>query len=137
MKADNVPQDAGKLDGEKELCYAVDAEGNYTTVQSAGWQAKNITLDQAWTYINEQVQSALTKIKAGEQSNLAYFMALNQMDLKLLSDYSNYSRRQIKKHLKPKNFKTLSSDVLQNYAHIFRISVQDLTADLTREVHGR
>ena len=128
MKIKNVPNDEGKLDGMKELCYAVDDSGKYVTVQSEGWVAKNTTLDQAWDFINEQVQIALQNIKAGTQSNLAYFMAVNMMDIKLLSDYSGYSKRTIKKHLRPHVFKELKQDILENYASIFRISVDEITS---------
>ena len=126
MQVKNVPNDAGKLEGEKELCYAVDENGKYVTVQSEGWSAKNTALDQAWDFINEQVQIALQKINCGEQSNLAYFMAINMMDIKLMSGYSGYSKRRIKKHLQPGIFEKLDQQVLQNYADIFRVSVEEL-----------
>lgn len=129
MKIEQVPQDAGKLDGEKELCYAVDEKGNYVTVQSSGWRAKNITLDQAWDYIKEQVDEARKQIQAGKQSNLAYFMAINQMDIKLLASYSGFSRWKIKKHLKPKHFNQLDSEILKQYASIFRVPVDQLKAE--------
>ena len=128
MQIKNVPNDGGKLDGEKELCYAVDENGKYVTVQSEGWVAKNTTLDQAWEFINEQVQIALQKINSGKQSNLAYFMALRMMDIKLLSDYSGYSKRLIKKHLRPEIFGQLDQQVLKNYATLFRISVEELVS---------
>lgn len=122
MKHSQVPQDAGKLDGQKELCYAVDEDGRYTTVQSEGWAAKNTTLDQAWSYVNKEVEQAHQKVLCGEQSILAYWMALNMMDIGLLSSYTGYSRRKIKQHLKPKKFQTLEKSVLKKYAWVFRIS---------------
>ena len=127
MRVEKVPHDAGKLDGEKELCYAVDKNGNYVTVQSEGWEAKNTTLDQAWDFVQDQIKEAEKKILAGDQSNLAYWMAVNMMELKLLSDYSGFSKRKIKKHLRPKIFENLDSAVLEKYAYIFKISIDQLT----------
>jgi len=58
---------------------------------------------------------------------------VNQMDLRLLSGYSGYSKRKIKKHLLPSIFKRLDLEVLENYATIFRISVDQLIAELESE----
>lgn len=126
MKRSNVPQDAGKLEGQKELCYAIDDDGHYTTVQSEGWIAKNTTLDQAWDYVNIEVEQAHQKVLSGEQSILAYWMALNMMDLRLLADYSGLSIRKIKKHLKPHIFNNLEPTLLEKYAWVFRISIEQL-----------
>lgn len=126
MRVEKVPHDAGKMDGEKELCYAIDENGNYVTVQSEGWEAKNTTLDQAWDFIHGQIKEAEKKVQAGEQSNIAYWMAVNMMELKLLSDYSGFSKRIIKKHLSPKVFENLDSAVLEKYAYIFKISIDQL-----------
>ena len=127
MRVEKVPHDVGKMGGEKELCYAVDENGNYVTVQSEGWEAKNTTLDQAWDFVQSQITAAGKKVQAGEQSNLAYWMAVNMMELKLLSDYSGFSKRKIKKHLCPKVFENLDTAVLEKYAYIFKISIKQLT----------
>ena len=71
MKMDEVPNDAGKIEGEKELCYAEDTDGRYVTVKSEGWEAKNIALDQAWDYIQQDIQKAIKGIHRGEKSTLA------------------------------------------------------------------
>lgn len=126
MKRSLVPQDTGKLEGQKELCYAIDDDGHYTTVQSEGWVAKNTTLDQAWSYVNMEVEQAHQAVLSGEKSMLAYWMALNMMDINLLSNYSGFSRRKIKIHLKPLKFENLEKTVLEKYAWVFRISLEQL-----------
>ena len=49
MKKDEVPQDTSNLETAKlkELYYAIDDDGNYTTVNSSGWDPKTIALNQA------------------------------------------------------------------------------------------
>jgi len=128
MKIDEVPNDAGKLDGEKELCYAEDEQGHYTAVQSEGWVAKNITLDQAWSFIHEELNQVKENIRQGKFSNLAYYMALNQMDVKLLSEYSGFSKHRIRRHLKPDVFLGLNRKILEVYAWLFKISMEELQA---------
>ena len=50
MKTTDVPQDdANMLQGKfREPVYSLDAEGNYTTVKSVGWDAKNEVMKEAW-----------------------------------------------------------------------------------------
>ena len=58
MKIDQVPQDQGMIDGDRhEVCYAVNKQGRYVLVQSAGWEPKNVVNDQAWELIKEKVES--------------------------------------------------------------------------------
>lgn len=47
------------------------------------------------------------------------------MDLGILADYTGFWKWQIKRHLKPEVFKTLSDKKLQRYAEVFNVSVAD------------
>lgn len=126
MDKDHVPQDQGMLGGEKELCYAVDEQGKYVTVQSLGWEVKEIAIAQAWDLIHEQVAQAKEKVRKGELSPLAYYMAKNQMSAGLLAKYAGIWRWRVKRHLRPAVFKKLSASVRQRYADVFKISVERL-----------
>ena len=127
MKKDKVPQDkGGMMDGGRELCYAVDGNGKYTTVKSCGWEAKQIVNDQAWGLVKEKANDIKNRVLSGELSPLAYHMARNQMDIGLLSDYVGISKRKIKKHLNPGNFNELDTSVLERYARAFSLTVDEL-----------
>ena len=54
MKKDEVPQDQGNLSSNsmKELVYATDENGNYTTALSSGWEPKTIALSSSIDEIN-------------------------------------------------------------------------------------
>lgn len=126
MKKNEVPQDNGINEGQREVCYAVDENGRYVQAHSLGWEPKNVVLDQAWEVIRKQIAEVIEKIKANELSPLAYYMTKNLMDYKLLAQYAGYSKRRVKKHLKAKHFEKLDETVLQNYASLFKISVEEL-----------
>ena len=49
------------------------------------------------------------------------------MGIKLLSQYTGFSRRKIRKHLKPGVFSDLDDAILQKYAEAFNISLEELT----------
>lgn len=128
MKREQVPQDDENLmDGRgRELCYAVDENGNYVQVLSSGWAPKNAALLQAWEQINEETKEALALVKAGKVSPLAFFMARGMFDVALLSAYIDLPKRKIRAHLEPDNFRHLDDLTLGKYAEAFNVSVDEL-----------
>jgi|SRR5690606_18073789 len=127
MKKDQVPQDNGSLSKvAQELCYAVDENGNYTTVQSSGWEVKSAALDESMQLIQERVEETKKEVEAGNLSPLAYFMEVHRMDLQILSAYVGIHRWFVKRHFNPKRFRKLSDKTLKKYADVFEISVEEL-----------
>ena len=129
MKKEEVPQDLSSLGKiTKEVCYATDEAGKYTTELSQGWDVKISALDAAWQDIGERVEAAKAKVLRGEASPLLYFMELKLMDIKVLAGYTGFWKWQIKRHLQPTVFKKLSDRALRRYAEVFEISVADLSS---------
>ena len=127
MKKDEVPQDPGSLGKvTREICYATDDKGKYTTELSQGWEVKTGALDVAWQDIAERVSAAAEKVLRGEASPLLYFMELKLMDAAVLADYAGLWKWQVKRHLRPAVFSRLSDRKLQRYAELFEISVNEL-----------
>jgi hypothetical protein len=128
MKKEEVPQDEGKLAKKNinELCYAVDENGNYTTVQSSGWDVKSAALDESMDLINERIEQTKKDIFDGKTSPIAYFMELHKMDLPLLANYAGIHRFFVKRHLKPGRFRKLSDKTLKKYADVFEIELDEL-----------
>ncbi len=127
MKKEDVPQDVSALGKiTKEVCYATDSEGKYTTELSKGWDVKITALDKAWEDIDQRIEAARQKVLKGEVSPLLFFMEKGIMDISLLADYTGFWQWQIKRHLKPNVFKNLSDKKLQRYAEVFNVSVDDL-----------
>ena len=127
MKKEDVPQDVSALGKiTKEVCYATDSEGKYTTELSKGWDVKITALDKAWEDIDIRIENARKKVLNGEASPLLFFMEKGIMDISLLADYTGFWQWQIKRHLKPDVFNNLSEKKLQRYAEVFNVSVEDL-----------
>lgn len=127
MKKEDVPQDVSALGKiTKEVCYATDSEGKYTTELSKGWDVKITALNKAWEDIDQRIEAAREKVLKGEVSPLLFFMEKGIMDISLLADYTGFWQWQIKRHLKPDVFKNLSNKRLQRYAEVFNVSVDDL-----------
>lgn len=128
MKIEDVPQDLKYLQGTiiRDLDYAVDDDGQYRAVMSSGWTPKNDALEITMDEIYEQCDEILERVRAGETSPLEYHAARNLMPIDLLSDYSGFSKRTIRKHFDPEVFAKLSEDTLEKYAEVLRITIDEL-----------
>ncbi len=133
MKKEEIPQDDSALNKlTKEVCYAVDSSGNYTTELSTGWDVKAKALDVAWEDIEQRIAAARQKVVNKEASPLLFFIEYRLMDIAILSSYTGFWKWQIKRHLKPAVFEKLPDKKLQRYAEVFNVSVEDLK---TMNVH--
>jgi hypothetical protein len=129
MKIEDVPLDGKYLkedDIVRNVDYATDSEGKYHAVSSIGWEVKNDALELALDEVNERCQEILEKIKRGESSPLEYHAEKNLMPIDLLSDYSGFSKRTIRKHFDPLVFAKLDDETLSVYADVLRITVEEL-----------
>ncbi|WP_179008973.1 hypothetical protein [Winogradskyella forsetii] len=128
MKKKDVPQDESGLekDNIKEICYAVDEKGDYTTIKSTGWDPKTIALDNALQEINERINDAKARVLNGETSPIEYYMECHKMDIGILASYVGKFQWQVKRHFKVKTFNNLSHKMLEKYADVFDISVEQL-----------
>ncbi|MBS1773301.1 MAG: hypothetical protein JST82_10585 [Bacteroidetes bacterium] len=131
MKVNEVPQDPKDFrEGAKvkKVIYAVDDDGKYTSVNSAGWEAENFATKQAWDAIDEELAETAEKVKAGELSPIAYYMHKCLMEPSLLAKYVGKWQWQVNKHMKPSGFNKLSADMLSKYAKAFNITIEELTS---------
>ena len=133
MKKEEIPQDDGALNKlTKEVVYAVDSLGNYTTELSTGWDVKTTALDAAWEDIEQRIENAKQKVLKNEASPILYFIELRLMDIGLVAAYTGFWKWTVKQHLKPAAFNKLSEKKLQQYADAFNVTVAQLK---TMNVH--
>ncbi|MBJ2173115.1 hypothetical protein JBL43_02620 [Aureibaculum sp. A20] len=128
MKKSEVPQDKSNLESAnfRELCYAVDENGEYTTENSTGWDPKTIALDNAIQDIKERIDAAKKRVEANASSPIDYYMEVNKMDLPILASYVGLWQWRVKRHFKPQAFKKLNTKILQKYADVFDITIEQL-----------
>lgn len=110
----------------REVDYAVDESGKYTSVLSSGWEVKTSALDLAWDDIKLRVKEAEEKVRSGQASPVLFFMELRLMDPGILAAYTGYWQWQVKRHMKANVFNKLSDKKLQKYADLFEITLEEL-----------
>ena len=129
MNINEVPQDdngflkAGKV---RDVCYAVDEYGNYKQVLSLGWKPKNDAMKQAWEEVNEKIEEVRMKVLKGELSPIAYYQEKNLMTPAILAQYTGFANWRVKRHMKPSVFKKLKPSILQRYAEVFNLTMEEL-----------
>ena len=128
MKKEEVPQDLYYFKDNviRDLMYAVDENGHYTSVVSDGWSVKNDALGAVWDDIREQCEEIRRRVLAKEVSPLAYHIKKSLQDIGMLSAYSGVPKRIIRKHLKYDEFMKSDESTLQKYADAMRITVEEL-----------
>ncbi len=128
MKKNEVPQDESFLSKKNisELYYVVDEDGHFTTEQSSGWEAKTIMQTETLHLLQQRVDEAKEMVKIGKISPIVYYMELNKMDWSTLAAYMQKWPFFIKRHAKPKVFNRLTNSVLQKYADVFGITLEEL-----------
>jgi len=128
MKKEDVPQDTGYMESTpcRDVYYALDEQGHYCQVVSAGWDAKTDALSMTWNNIREEAEETRREVIAGKKSPLAYHLQMRLLNVALLSAYTGIPRRIIKKHLKVAEFNKAERVFLEVYARTLEMSVDDL-----------
>lgn len=130
MKIKDVPQDGKILTNSevRDVCYAVDENGDYKQVISVGWDPKNEAIDYAWETIREECEEIKKDVIAGKSSPLAYHIHRLVMTPEILASYSGFSKREIKRWCEAKYFAKMSPGELQRVADALRIDVKQLVS---------
>lgn len=128
MKKQDLPQDESNLKSANmtEVLYVTDENDQYTTANSIGWEAKKLALEESMELIHERIEEAKQNVALNKVSPVIYFMELNKMDLSVLAAYVGMWQWRVKRHTKPRIFKTLSDTILKKYADAFGISAEEL-----------
>lgn len=127
MDTNSVPQDPSPTyEGQRKLLYAVDEKGEYTGVQSAGWEPETFATLTAIGELDRLREEAWDRALAGRTSALEFHMFDRRMELDTLAATSGIWKWRIKRHFDVQRFARLPDRILQRYAHAMGISIERL-----------
>jgi hypothetical protein len=113
------------LDGQQKVMYTTNEEGAFET-KNYGSMIEEFATKTAVEEFEFLQKEALEKIAQNQSSPIEYFMYKYRMDIPTLASMVGMFRFRVKRHLKMKIFKKLNDKVLQRYAKVFEISVEEL-----------
>lgn len=127
MDVDKVPQEGNRtMEGRRRAMYARDTEGRIVIVPSLGGEVDETVTLQALERIHELTEEARARVLAGATSPLEYWMYARRLDLPQLSQVTGFWQWRIRRHFKPQRFAKLSTDIMQRYADVMGITVDQL-----------
>ena len=110
----------------RELLYSQYADGKFERSVGYHGESDRIPLQQGWDMVNERIEEARQKVKAGEASPILYYMEKLMVTPLDLSMHAGIMVWRVKRHLKPKVFSRLGEKTLKKYAEAFNIPIEQL-----------
>ncbi len=127
MDVDAVPQEGNRtMGGHRRAMYARDSDGRMVIVASRGGEVDETVTLQALGRIEELAEEARVRVSAGVSSPLEYWMYAQRLDLPQLAQVSGFWKWRVRRHLRPGIFAKLPPKILQHYAWVMGISVEQL-----------
>lgn len=134
MDRREAPQDPDSTHaGVRKLLYAVDENGRYTSVRSAGWEVEAEATRTALEEIARLRDDAWHRARAGDTAPLEVHMYDCRMDLPLLAGAAGLWRWRVRRHLDPDRFARLPRRILERYAEALGMDVEALQRIPPRE----
>ena len=110
----------------RELFYSYGTDGKFEKSVGFHGESDRLPLQQAWDMVDERIEAARQKVKAGEASPILYYMEKLLVTPMDLSMHAGIMVWRVKRHLKPRVFNRLSEKTLKKYAEAFNINLDQL-----------
>ena len=110
----------------REMFYGFDKEHGFTKELSYQNQATQVIIEQGWDAVEARLEDVKERVKSGKVSPVAYYMEKMLMGPAMLSAYMEINWIRVRWHLIPAGFRQLSPAMLERYARLFEISVEQL-----------
>lgn len=127
MKLDEVPQDNNAMyRGGRKALYACGNEGEYAIIQSSGWSVEEVATLQAVDEFRRLEHEAYELFLNRLSSALEVWMYRRRMSLVTLSQCTGFWQWQVKRHLKPAIFTSLSPKKIELYCAALDVTPEEL-----------
>ncbi|MDR2000105.1 MAG: hypothetical protein LBP94_01035 [Zoogloeaceae bacterium] len=127
MDVDNVPQEGNRtMGGHRRVMYARAQDGRIVSVLSRGGEVDETVTLQALARFGELTEAARARVINGQSSPLEYWMYAKRLDPPQLAQITGFWQWRIRRHCQPRRFAKLSAVILQRYADVMNITVEQL-----------
>jgi DNA-binding Xre family transcriptional regulator len=110
---------------QQVILYVEMENGKYGPIQTGSYITRNFLDD--YELKRKHLEDALrNKIQNKEVSPIYYYMVLEDLTISELAARVNLRKAKVKKHLEYGSFNSIKSEILNQYADVFNVSVDDL-----------
>lgn len=120
------PDDVPGYCYNRELFYGFDKERGFTRELSYQNQSNQVIIRQSWDALEKRLEQLQEVVISGKVSPIVYYMEKMLMELPMLSAYMGLNRLRVRWHMTPAGFRRLKPSMLERYARLFEITVEEL-----------
>ncbi|TSA25671.1 MAG: hypothetical protein D4R67_09590 [Bacteroidetes bacterium] len=110
---------------QQMIVYVEKEDGQYGPMQTGSYITKNY-IEDYFLKRNNLISKLKEQVDREEISPVKLFMVLEDLTVSELSARTRIPFRKVKKHLLPGPFKTIPNTLLEHYAAVFNITVEQL-----------
>jgi hypothetical protein len=110
---------------QQVILYVEKEDGSYGPIQTGSYLTRNF-LDDYELKRRHLEESLREKIHNKEISPVQYFMILEDLTLSELSARAGLRKGKVRKHLEYASFQSIRPDILQKYAEVFNVSLEEM-----------
>jgi hypothetical protein len=116
---------------QQVILYVEKDDGNYGPIQTGSYITRNF-LDDYELKRKHLEENLRNKIQNKEVSPIYYYMVLEDLTISELAARVNLRKAKVKKHLEYGFYNSIKTELLNQYADVFNVSVDDLNILLNR-----
>jgi hypothetical protein len=110
----------------KRVRYTKDDKGKVVEEYEESTYYGVVVAGNVFAHYKEREDKARELVRNKKSSPIEYFMYKTCIELELLVALTGFSRREVKKHMKPHVFEKLDDDVLRRYAEVFETDINTI-----------
>jgi hypothetical protein len=110
----------------KRVRYTTDDKGKVVEEYEEFTYYGVVVAGNVFDHYKECEDKAREEVRNGKASPIEYFMYKAQIEIELLMALTGFTRREVKKHMKPHVFEKLDDSVLQRYAEVFETDIDTI-----------
>lgn len=111
---------------QRIVTYRPDDQGRVRACQDDGFEKSRLVHEQAWEVIHRDAARAWEEVRSGRRSPLYFHMVANLMHPDDLATHVGMWRWRVRRHLRPEVFRRLPRRLLERYAEVLRVTVEEL-----------
>jgi hypothetical protein len=110
---------------QQVILYVEKEDGKYGPIQTGSYITGNF-LDDYELKRRHLEESLMNRIQNKEVSPIYYYMVLEDLTISELAARVNLRNAKVKKHLEYASYNSIKREILNQYADVFNVSVDDL-----------